>query len=309
MKFLVATSPNTADNIFSRQNDEFLLQCQVAQRSEYSYAKKLARRKTIFTMGFAGVSIAASALNFDWLSALSSLIAVFLIVFNKYSDVCIKSHKKHAASIQQYVDVTLYSTVLDVNESEWGEVPNKTDLANTVSEFACADTSEMKNWYSDYSSLSGEAQVFHCQSENVRWDYSLHKAIRLLQLAVFVIVAVAMLTIFFVANPDFIKLLCILSWLTPIVEYSYSAYKEVSESIALLQALDKFCEGVEKKLSTGSPRTIKRELIRLQYKIRERRELGYLIPDWFYQMHKKRQQEKEDKIAETIVHLSKKSGE
>lgn len=298
-----------ADSIFCRQNDKFILQCQIAQRSEYTHAKEVARWKIIFVLGFTLLSIAASVANVDWLSALSSLLAVALLIFNKYADAHIACHKKHAASIQQYIDVTLYSETIGSDKSEWGLLPSKTDLADTVSKITDADTSEMKNWYSDYSSLSGESQVFLCQRENVRWDNILHKSFRRLQLILLGFVGLIMCITFFAANPNFVKLICVLSWFSTIGEYAFSNCKEIGKSILLLKKLEQFCNEVEAKLTIVSYPVIIRELIKLQYKIQERRELGYLIPDWFYRWHRKRQQEKEDKIAETIVDLSEKSGE
>ena len=136
-----ATSRNTADSIFSRQNDAFLLQCQVAQRSEYSHAKLVARWKTYLTVSFAVLSVLASVLDIDWLTAVSSLLAVVLLIFNKYSDEYIMTRKKHAASVQQYIDATLYAAAIDSNVSDWGDVPSQSDLAVSVSEYENADTS------------------------------------------------------------------------------------------------------------------------------------------------------------------------
>ena len=303
MKSLAATSRNTADSIFSRQNDAFLLQCQVAQRSEYSRAKLAARRKAYLTVSFAVLSVVASILDVDWLSAVSSLAAVALLVFNKYSDAYIAATKKHAAAVQQYIDTALYAEATDSSVSEWGDVPSKSDLAATVSAYGNANTTSVENWYSDYSGLSGVAEVFRCQSENIRWDYDLHKKFRILQIALLGTVAVMMLAAFFIVDPSFVKLICVLSWFTPIAEYAYSIYKEVGESIALLQEVDKLSAAIEKRLDTSSPRTIKRELIKLQHKIWERREKGFLIPDWFYERHRKKQQDKEDQIAKVIQSL------
>ena len=297
------TSQNTVNSIFSRQNDTFLLQCQVAQRSKYSRAKRVARWKTILTMAFAAISIVASILDFDWLSAVSSLLAVALLIFNKYLDAYISTTKKHAASIQQYIDATLYAEAIDGSISDWGTVLNKSDLATTVSKYENADTSAVENWYSDYSGLSEEEQVFRCQSENIRWDFDLHKKFRGLQIVLLCVVAIVLLATFIVVDPSFVKLICVLSWFTPIAEYAYSIYKEVGESISILQEVDKLSAEVEKKQATSSPRTIKRELIKLQYKIWERRKNGFLIPDWFYAWHQKKQQEKEDRIAKTIQGL------
>lgn len=230
-------------------------------------------------------------------------------MFNKYSDGHISAHKKHAASIQQYIDVTLFASTIGGTKSEWGELPNKTDLAETISEFSDEDTSDMKNWYSDYSSLPGEAQIFHCQRENVRWDYDLHKSYIYFQIGILLVAIVAMVVTMFIVNPDFIKLVCILSWLTPLVEYTYSVCKEICESISLLKKIDAFCDQIENKLSEENNVSVKQELIALQYKIRERRENGFLIPDWFYKMRKGKQQKQEDCIAETIVNLNQENGE
>ena len=83
MKSLEATSRNTVDSIFNRQNDAFLLRCQVAQRSEYTRAKLVARWKAYLTVSFAVLSVVASILDIDWISAVSSLMAVALLVFNR----------------------------------------------------------------------------------------------------------------------------------------------------------------------------------------------------------------------------------
>lgn len=303
-KFLEATSQPMGNSIFARQNEEFLLKCQLAQRNEYSHAKRVGGLRSVVALIFAIFSIIASGLDVDTLSAILSLFAVGLVVFNKYSDGHISAHKKHAASIQQYIDVTLFASAIGGTKSEWGELPNKTDLAKAISEFSDVDTSKVKNWYSDYSSLPGEDQIFRCQRENVRWDYNLHKSYIYFQIGILLVASVAMVVTMFIVNPDFIKLICVLSWLTPLAEYTYSVCNEVRESISLLRKIDSSCDLIENKLSGDTHVSVKQELIDLQYKIRERRENGFLIPDWFYKMLRGRQQKQEDGIAETIVKLN-----
>ena len=82
------------NSIYAQQNEKFLLECQLAQRDEYSQAKRANRLKSIMTLAFAIFSVVVSILDCDTLSALSSLFAVGLVVFNKYSDGYISSHKK-----------------------------------------------------------------------------------------------------------------------------------------------------------------------------------------------------------------------
>lgn len=303
------TPKNTPNSIFFKQNNQFLLQCQVAQRSEYSCAKEIISKKSIFICGFAVLSIAASIINVDWLSALVSLSAVVLLIANKYVQSYITTHKKHAALIQQYIDATLYSHIIGGEKSEWGNMPSHTDLATSVSEFSSADVSDVRNWYSDYSSLSPYQQIFNCQRENVRWDYELQKKFKLFQIAVVTIVLLITLTVFFVFNPTFIKSICVLSWFVPIAEYFYSIYKEVDKNIKLLQRIDEQCNTIESKLTSESCSEIKKLLIELQYKILDRRETGVLIPDQFYRLHLKKQQENEDKIARNITNLNRMRGE
>ena len=254
----------------------------------------------VATLIFAAVSIAASALDIDWLTALSGLFAVMIVIINKYTATKIYAKKRHAASVQQYIDATLYASVLGNDVSDWGEVPSKSDLAETINAHGTDDTSRFANWYSDYSSLAPEAQVFYCQRENVRWDYDLHKKYRRFQVILLCGVAMAMLAAFFVVNPSFIKAVCVLSWFMPIAEYAYSIIKEVNCSISLLRDIDTQCRELEKKLEKASSRSIRTDLIRLQRKIWERRANGYLIPDWFYIRHRAKQQEIEDNIAKTI---------
>ena len=83
-----------------------------------------------------------------------------------------------------------------------------------------------------------------------------------------------------------------------------------SEGISILRKkLISFCDQIENKLSGDNVVSVKQELIDLQYKIRERREVGFLIPDWFYKMRKGKHQKQEDSIAETIVKLNQENGE
>ena len=255
-------------------------------------------------MIFAGISLIASILDIEWLSATSSLMAVAVLIFNKYSNEYIMSNKKRAASIQQYIDVALFAPAIGCSISDWGEMPNKSDIAVMVSEHKNTDTSAMENWYSDYSDLLGEEEVFRCQCENVRWDYNLYRTFRAFLIVLLLVVVIAMLTAFIIVDPGFIKLVCVLSWFAPVAEYAYSIYKEVGESITLLQKTDKLCIEIEEKLKSDSIKTINQDVITLQYKIWERRKEGFLIPDWFYEWNRKKQQKQEDQIAKTIQDLN-----
>lgn len=297
-----------ADSLFHRQNDSFLLQCQAAQRSEYSRAKRIFMFETLFTLVFTIVSITAAILDVDWFTASSSLLAIALVLYNKYSEEHAVAHKRRAASIQQYIDVSLFAPVIGCDETEWGCVPSVSDLACAVDKYGNRDLTPMRNWYSDYSLLPVERQVFYSQKENTRWNYDLHKELKKLMIVCVSIATIVLMTVFLVVNPSFVKLICVLSWLVPIAEFTYFIYTEVQRSIVQLQEIDQYSEEIERVFESASSRSLKQMLIKLQYKIFERRETGFMIPDWFYEWHKKRYQNREDSVAKTIQQLNAKRG-
>ena len=303
-----ATFQRTDKSIFAYQNEEFLLKCQLAQRKEYTHAKKASRLKSIFNIIFAVISICASCIDCNTLSAISSLFAVLVVVFNKYFDKYILYYKKYAASIQQYIDVTLFTYVIGESKFEWGELPNNTELANAVSELSDVDTSDVKNWYSDYSTLPGEYQIFYCQRENVRWDYKLHRSYKNFIFGNLLVIAlIIVVNIYFFAS-DIIMFICILSWFIPLGEYIYSIHKDIRQTISFYKKIDNYSNNIEKKLLENGDISIKQDLIDLQYMIRKRREVGFLIPDWFYRRKKNKYQKKESSIAENVLRLSKDVG-
>lgn len=300
-------SQNMTDSIYNHQNDEFFLQCQVAQSREYTKAKSLTQCKGILTFTFAIFSAVASVVDNDWLwlPALVSFLAVALTLFNKHSDERIKAIKKHAASLQQYIDVALFAPAIGNSFSAWGNVPTKSDLAESVSIYTNEDVSAFVNWYSDYSYLNHEEQVFYCQKENVRWNYTLHKSYEKLLKYLLIVFLVAAVIIFLATDISFIKLFFILSWCIPIAEYCWSVKKELNASIAILCDTELYSQELENKLKTSTPGVLKDELINLQYKIWNCRENGYLISDWFYNLYKENYQKKEDNMAKTMQSIDK----
>ena len=133
----------------------------------------------------------------------------------------------------------------------------------------------------------------------------MHKGYRKLFVVLLCVVALAVLVAFVMVNPSFVKAFLVTSWFLPVAEYSLAIIKEVNESISILRDTNNFAMALEEKLNASSSRTLKKEIIKLQHKIWNRRANGYLIPDWFYEYHRKTRQEKEDSIARTIQNLDK----
>ena len=291
------------DKILTTQNDPFLLQCLIAQKSEYSRAKKAGSKKLIFIILFTIFSIYSTTNESDLLSAIASLLAVGLLIYNKHSDKQISSLQKHAASIQQYFDVTLFSSAIGGTKEEWGELPNKSDLANSISNIIPDNKTDVGNWYNVCSSLPITTQIFYCQRENVRWERELRQSYIHFQIWIFIFITSVTLASLLYFNPSAVKVISTLSCLLSIGEHVYSACRQIIENISRLQKIESLCEYFECRRSEDGCQPSKNDLIRLQCKIRENRESCYLIPDWFYELNKKEQHKKEDIISKTIAYF------
>lgn len=293
------------NSIYERQNEDFILRCLIAQRNEYTQTKRMNFFKSIMTLTYITFLLVTSVFDYEILVALAFLFSVTIVVINKYADRYILFHKKQAASIQQYIDVELFSDAIGCGKREWGELPSQTDIAKSLSEFSSTDTSAVMNWYSDYSALPNKLQVFYCQRENTRWSNRLYKSFLHFQYIIYGCGIIGISIPLFLANPSIISCICFLSWATPVAEYVYTVHKEIKKSIILYEQLNAECDQIEKRLGKDNSVAINSDLIAVQHKIRESRETCYLIPDWFYNKNRGAYQDSEDSVAKNIVLQSK----
>ena len=281
-----------------------MLKCLLAQRSEYAKAKDIALRKGILITGLCIFSIIAEVVGTNEYSAMSCLFALIVVIINQYADGHITFLKKQAALIQQFVDVNLFAETLGMDTLEWGNVSVKPALEYLIYSYSDADTSEMKNWYSDYSSQSGEEEVFYCQYENVRWDFKLYESFKRFLLFLSLATSIILCVVIYATQPNFIKLVCLFAPLIPICEYLYSNVNEINHTISLLQRLEWYCAYIQFSWKYTNIRGLRRNLIKLQYMIYDRRAEAYLIPDWFYKLNRPKQQKDEDNYAQNRVNLN-----
>ena len=74
-----------------------------------------------------------------------------------------------AAKIQQTIDVNLFKLPNNCN------ILLSSEIKEIIALYSLADLSEFENWYSDYSALDFEKQVFCSQKEIIRWDKNLRE--------------------------------------------------------------------------------------------------------------------------------------
>lgn len=300
MKSLEAASQNTVDSIFLRQNDPLLIDCLVAQKNEYTKAKKLQAFASGTIIVLAIVSAIASAVDVEWLTAVVGLISVLMLVLKKCVYKEISARKQDAASIQQVFDVVLFAESLGNRETEWNNFLGRKWVSQMIGENPGTGKFAVRNWYSNYSTLSNPEQVFCCQKENIRWSKRLLREYQILQICFWSLVVLAVIACFFVANPSFIKFICVCTWLVPVADYAIESYCAIRDCYSQHINLEKYTDTIDYTLITVDSEETTQCLIDLQQKIYETRCSDILIPDWFYNWRKSKHQRIEDNIAKKM---------
>ena len=299
MKSLEAASQNTADSIFVRQNEPYLLDCLLEQRKLYTRAKKMQAGQSAAVLVFAVFSAVSSAIGSELLTAIYGLLSVILLIINKYYSRWIKNVKCKAATVQQFFDVVLFSAAVGNSELKWGNCPSRIDIAKYIGDYTGQERASVRNWYSDYSMLSGSQQVFYCQSENERWTKNIIKAYMVLQIIVWTVVFLPVIISFFVFNPSVIKAICVCTWLIPIGEYAVSSIYKTNECRKIHEKIRSEAHIIEDSMCSGSDDIVS-SLMNRQQSIYNSRCESVLIPDWFYELRKCKYQKSEDRIARNI---------
>ncbi len=293
-------------SIFKIQNNQFLLKCRAAHEKEYSIAKRANNFNFYLVIIFVIASIIASFISADIFSLFSTFGAICLLIITQHIDAYVKKHQGHAASIQQYCDVLLYSTVLKNKATEWGMVSTKTDLAETINGIEESEIGSVRNWYSDYSSLDPIRQVFYCQKENLHWDTQLRIEYKK-YICVATLFGIIILIIASIINPSFVKFICTFNVGMPILDFGVKYYNRLNDDINRASILKNKSDLIERIMDECDSIKIQGKIIDLQYQIYKYRETVALIPDKFYKFKQLNYQRKEDQIADTLQNMCKKN--
>ena len=165
-----------ANSIYQRQNQLEILKCLVVQRRLYSFVKYWQVVPACVMVASIVVPLCFEKSSDgcgvgDWVSAgISVSVWGSAWLLGKFRDSFIKT----AAGFQQYVDYKLFSREMG-RSFNWKGMPLPSEIARRVSKVTQEDVEreKVRDWYSDYSTFSGQYAVLCCQKENVRWDRSL----------------------------------------------------------------------------------------------------------------------------------------
>lgn len=229
------------------------------------------------------------------LSFLLCFITVFApLVAEKHSS----KMKGIAASIQQYIDISLYSdnSYKGMNQN-WHCPLEQHQIIELVSKFPDKGFTSKEKWYEDYSTKQYWEQIYLCQKENIRWDGNLRKQYRIFCNSIIAIIAFTIIALSFAFNPTFLDALRFAPWALPFIGYMVSFnkhMKEDEERIAQIRNKAKFVLASEQNLDIEKVLNQESEL---QDMIFEHRKQALLIPNVFYILCRSRQQQNEESIA------------
>ena len=164
-------------SIYTLQNEDKILKCLVRQRELYNYAKLINNIKFILMIIIIAINIMTKF--FDNINLLKLLLIMILLLpfINDWLNIISNNFKNKAAKIQQYIDVSLYSSALNQSSKIWGKILTTSEISNEISKISYKkiEKQKVKDWYSDYSNLDTFLQIFYCQKENISWDSNLRK--------------------------------------------------------------------------------------------------------------------------------------
>lgn len=307
-KYLETISQHMTDSIFERQNDIQLRQCLMAQREEYSCAKRYMIWKRVLLFISVVLSVTAALINKEWLTALSCSTAVLLPIIFRRCDAKISDLKIHAAEIQQYVDATLFSPILHVDKKEFAPLLSGAVLAEETSRIAGENLEAVRNWYRDYSQCPNLWQVYYCQCENIHWDGKLRVEYKNTQNAIIEICLIIILVVSPYMELSVAKLMYLFSWIAPLIDYADYNNRMLNMDLQRQKEMKELCQNFERlqEQANSNNKEAAEALISIQQKIREHREQAFLIPDCFYKYRHRRHQEQAENFSKFAQYMSQK---
>lgn len=295
-------------SIYEKQSDSLIIQCLFAQRKKYSQAKWLSG--VYFFVCIVAVcifTVLKAITHNEFITGLSIGLSFAAFFAATSINNVVSKIKTEAAEIQQYIDTTLYSSnqYSHLND-RWHCTITKDQIIEMVSKYPKSGFTDNDKWYEDYSSYDYCKQILLCQRECVRWDGDLRKKY---SLAYKVIVGGIISSIFVVAiiiNPTFLDILSIALWCMPFAKYLYSFEKHMKDDDNRITKLKNEADNLLNNfgLIMDGDELLQKE-IELQNGIFDHRKKAVLIPNFFYNMFREKQQKNEEAIADNYKAIDK----
>ena len=286
-------------SIYEKQSSSLCIKCLFAQRAKYNLAKFISGAYLVICIiGVALFAVIKSFYPNDLIIGLSlglSFAATFASdsVFRLVSKL-----KKEAAQIQNYFDITLFSS--PDNAEFWRNKLSDNEIYEIVSKYPDRGFSNDDKWYEDFSSQPKHLQIVYCQKESLHWDYDLRKKYKICCYGFFAVLVVAIVITAICLKLSFISFLGICAWALPFIKYWIEFSKNIkNDEFRVRRLKESLLSHLNMKDAFDEKGWLK-IIIEWQDSIFEHRCKAVMVPNFFYRIFKKRQQNQEHFIAESI---------
>jgi len=273
--------------IYTRQNEEDMLNLLKAQRAVYSSAKKYAIAIFLclaFSPLIINTIISYSVEAVEDIEFMSKASLVILISFGvgQFFRYRLKERKFLAACIQQKRDNYIFNTPDICKEHIKLNTHLIDDINNAIRKYKNKKMVKIEYWNSNFSNLPFEQAIFRCQKESVKWSLKQGKKyLTVLIIAVMLILAIIVVNV--IKGHDSLgRTLLFFATLMPLISYFSDSCQKLIKDIFLLTEIFRKTEQIEVDINDFDAEKLKEFTRKRQEEIFLYRQKAYLIPDWFY---------------------------
>lgn len=289
-------------SIYEKQKEPLMVQCLYAQSALYQKAKIVAGVHFFGSVVLMCVlAIVQYHIEAEWLTGLSVGLSIAACFVPYYVDTLKMKLKTSAADIQQYFDVTLYSTSdPKIPNKQWLLTITKNQVIEKVSGYPETGFRPDDVWYEDFSSKEPWEQIYFCQRECIRWDGKLRRSYRITYNVVIALMLICVIVLAFAINPSLHQIVSVLPWGLPFLKFLVDFNRDMKKDEERIKALNNLADEIDNDDHISYATTWLSKEIDLQSQIYEHRKNAVLIPTFFYKIYYATQRKNEENIAKTL---------
>lgn len=273
------------NNVNKQQNEPFGIDMLNAQRHYYLLAKRMVLVSLFFCVILVAVlSVTNRLIQSDFLAKAVLIYSLIALVLNWLFANKRNQLQNLAARIQHLFDIRLFGLTWD--KALCGVEPRLEDIERGKQN----DPKKLNDWYLGVpDDLPVEVVALVCMRMNVAYDQSMKRRLTtLIYLSFFVILLIIIMANLQRSIFDF--LICFVAPMIPVFKFFYDAKQRVDKDKDRLIRLDTLIDAAIKKALKGEV-IEQSELQKINNLIFEHRNTSPLMPEWFYNILRKKEEE------------------
>jgi hypothetical protein len=296
--------PKQMNQIPVVQNNEKQLERLAAQRELYSSAKKYYLFETIGSV-IVPVILTAIATFLANISLISSLYGICFYLFDSLIlEPLINERRTKAAKIQELFDCD----VLEIEKSPFKSVSDIT-VEEVLTHYDThqkieANIEKIKDWYPiEVGEIDISFARLICQRINFGWDSHLRKSFSIFIKIVVILIAIMVIVGISIGRLPGEQLPLILSGILPLFRFFIKLLQDNKSSTERLVKLNAYFDGLQTRIIKNdiSKNDLDESARRIQDEIYENRTRNPLIPDFFYNFYRSKDESVMTKTANSLI--------